>query len=133
LIFVGLYRLFPDVRVALAIVNPDTVSRWHRAGFRAYRRWKSRTRGGRPEVPPEIRQLICDMSLANPLWGCTADPRRTPQAGHRCWADECSQVHGAAEATVVPGLDDLSTQPCRRDRRDGSFVLILDGHSRTWR
>ncbi len=69
LIFVGLYRLFPDVRGALAIVKPDTVIRWHRAGFRAYWRWKSRTRGGRPKVPPEIRQLIRDMSLANPLWG----------------------------------------------------------------
>jgi hypothetical protein len=69
LIFVGLYRLFPDVRGALAIVKPGTVIRWHRAAFRAYWRWKSRTRGGRPKVPPEIRQLIRDMSLANPLWG----------------------------------------------------------------
>src|SRR6266852_7880689 len=69
LILVGLYRLFPDVRGALTIVKPDTVIRWHRAGFRAYWRWKSRTRGGRPRVPPEIRQLIRDMSLANPLWG----------------------------------------------------------------
>jgi hypothetical protein len=53
LIFVGLYRLFPDVRGALTIVKPDTVIRWHRAGFRAYWRWKSRTRGGRPKVPPD--------------------------------------------------------------------------------
>jgi hypothetical protein len=69
LIFVGLYRLFPDVRGGLAIVKPDTLIRWHRAGFRAYWRWKSRTRGGRPKVPPEIRRLIRDISLANPLWG----------------------------------------------------------------
>src|SRR6266702_878431 len=53
--------------------------------------------------------------------GCTADPRRTAQARHRCRADECSQVHGAAEATALPGLDDFSAQSCRRDRRDGSF------------
>src|SRR6266705_6508771 len=46
LLFVGLYRLFPDVRGALTIVKPDTVIRWHRAGFRAYWRWKSRTRRG---------------------------------------------------------------------------------------
>src|SRR6266702_4966492 len=63
LIFVGLYRLFPDVRGALAIVKPDTVIRWHLAGFRAYRRWKSRTRRGRPKVPPEIRQLIRDAPI----------------------------------------------------------------------
>ena len=69
LIFVGLYRLFPDVRAALAIVKPDTMIRWHRLGFRAYWRWKSRSCGGRPTVPLEIRQLIRDMSLANPLWG----------------------------------------------------------------
>jgi transposase InsO family protein len=69
LIFVGLYRLFPVVRSALAVVRPETVVRWHRAGFRAYWRWKSRPRSGRPKVPFEIRQLIRDMSLANPLWG----------------------------------------------------------------
>lgn len=69
LIFVGLYRLFPKVRDALAIVKPDTIVRWHRAGFRSYWRWKSRPRGGRPTVPLEIRELIREMSIANPLWG----------------------------------------------------------------
>jgi hypothetical protein len=69
LIFVGLYRSFPNVLDALAIVQPETVIRWHRAGFRAYWCWKSRPRGGRPKVSAEIRRLICDMSLANPLWG----------------------------------------------------------------
>jgi hypothetical protein len=67
LIFVSLCRLFPSVRDALAVVTPDTVIRWHRAGFRTYWRWKSRIRGGRPRLSPEIRQLIRDMSLANPL------------------------------------------------------------------
>src|SRR5271165_7246013 len=47
LIFVGLLRLFPDTRHALAIVRPATVIRWHRAGFRAYWRWRSRPRRGR--------------------------------------------------------------------------------------
>src|SRR5271157_4728528 len=69
LMFVGLYRLFPDIRDALAVVRPETVIRWHRAGFRAYWRWKSRPHRGRPTVPLEIRQLIREMSLANPLWG----------------------------------------------------------------
>ncbi|MGA8155260.1 MAG: hypothetical protein WB822_03405, partial [Rhodoplanes sp.] len=68
-IFVGLYRLFPNLRDALAVVRPETVIRWHRAGFRAYWRWRSRPRRGRPTVPLEIRQLIREMSLANPLWG----------------------------------------------------------------
>jgi hypothetical protein len=69
LIFVGLYRLFHKVCDALAIVKPETVVRWHRAGFRSHWRWKSRRRGGRPTVPLEIRRLIREMSIANPLWG----------------------------------------------------------------
>ena len=58
LIFVCLYRLLPGVRDALAIVKPETVVKWHRAGFRLYWRWKSKARGGRPTVPLEIRKLI---------------------------------------------------------------------------
>jgi hypothetical protein len=54
---------------ALVIVEPETVIRWHRAGFRLFWRWKSRCRGGRPKVTLEIRQLIRAMSLASPLWG----------------------------------------------------------------
>jgi hypothetical protein len=54
---------------ALKIVRPETVIRWHGTGFRAYWHWKSRPRGGRPKTPMEIRQLIREMSLANPLWG----------------------------------------------------------------
>jgi hypothetical protein len=69
LIFVGLYRLVPNAIKALTIVKPDTVIRWHRAGFRSYWRWKSRRRCGRPTVPLEIRRLIREMSIANPLWG----------------------------------------------------------------
>jgi len=69
LLFVGLYRLAPGIVDGLAIVRPETVVHWHRAGFRSFWRWKSRRRGGRPRVPLEIRRLIRDVSLANPLWG----------------------------------------------------------------
>ncbi len=69
LVFVGLYCLAPRIVDVLAIVRPETVVRWHRAGFRSFWRWRSRRRGGRPSVPLEIRRLIRDMSLANPLWG----------------------------------------------------------------
>src|SRR5829696_3296632 len=62
-------RLFPDACDALAIVRPETVVRWHRAGFRSYWRWKSGRRSGRPAVSAEIRQLIREMSIANALWG----------------------------------------------------------------
>src|SRR2546422_6324212 len=69
LVFTVLYRVAPGVLDALKILKPQTVIRWHRAGFRAYWRWKSRPRGGRPKTPADIRQLIRDMSVANPLWG----------------------------------------------------------------
>jgi hypothetical protein len=69
LLFVGLYRFFPKVLDALEILKPETVLRWHRAGFRAYWRWKSRSCGGRPKTSVDIRQLIRQMSVANPLWG----------------------------------------------------------------
>jgi hypothetical protein len=59
----------PGVLDALKILKPQTVIRWHRVGFRAYWRWKSRPGGGRPKTPADIRQLIRDMSVANPLWG----------------------------------------------------------------
>ena len=69
LLFVGLYQLAPGTLGALKIIRPDTLLRWHRAGFRAYWRWKSRPHGGRPTTPADIRRLIREMSIANPLWG----------------------------------------------------------------
>src|ERR1700738_3435343 len=57
LILVGLYRLAPTVLGALEIVKPETVIKWHRAGFRSYWSWKSRRGAGRPTVRQEIRSL----------------------------------------------------------------------------
>ena len=65
-----LCSIWPDWRKSLYIVQPDTVVRWHRRGFRFYWRWKSRYRWpGRPKVSREVRDLIRQMSMANPLWG----------------------------------------------------------------
>jgi len=65
-----LSSVWPNWRDALFIVQPDTVIRWHRRGFRYYWRWKSRYRWpGRPRVAAEVRELIRQMSAANPLWG----------------------------------------------------------------
>jgi transposase InsO family protein len=69
LVLVWLYRLCPMVVDAIAIIRPETLIRWHRRGFRAFWRWKSRSMGGRPTVPTEIRELIREMSRANWLWG----------------------------------------------------------------
>src|SRR5665647_1669672 len=60
-LFVWLYRWFPSILGAIAIVRPETVIRWHRAGFRVYWRWRSRNRIGRPKVSAELRTLIGEM------------------------------------------------------------------------
>jgi hypothetical protein len=59
--FILLYRWFPSILQVLTIIRPETLVRWHRAGFRRCWRWKSRSLGGRP--------LIRQMSMENPLWG----------------------------------------------------------------
>jgi hypothetical protein len=69
LLFVWLYRWFPSTVGALAIVRPETIIRWHSGGFRAYWRWRSRNRVGRPRISAELRTLIREMSRMNPLWG----------------------------------------------------------------
>ncbi len=66
---VWLYRRRPEVLSAITIVRPETVVRWHRTGFRAFWRWKSRNLGGRPKIDDEIRDLVRRMCKENPLWG----------------------------------------------------------------
>ena len=106
LLLVGLYRLAPGMLDALKIITPATLLRWHRAGFRAYWRWKSRPLGGRPSTPADIRRLIREMSIANPLWGA---PR----------------IHGelklgidVGQTTVANGMD----RPCSRPQRHAESV-----------
>src|SRR3954449_9493121 len=69
-LFIWLFRRCPRVlNATISIVRPETVVRWHRMGFAAYWRWKSRSLGGRPRIGKDLRDLIRRMSLANPLWG----------------------------------------------------------------
>jgi transposase InsO family protein len=67
--FVQLYRWFPSILEVVTILRPETLVRWHRAGFRCYWRWKSLPQGGRPQIDTELRVLIRRMSVENPLWG----------------------------------------------------------------
>ena len=116
----------PGVLNALKIVKPETVIRWHRAGFRAYWRRRSGPRGGRPQTPLEIRRLIRDVSLANPLWGAPrihgellklgieigqttvakymAKERRPPSQGWRTFISNHAEGIAALDLFVVPTL-----------------------------
>src|ERR1700687_5544043 len=67
--FIQMYCWFPSILQVLTIIRPETLLRWHRAGFRHYWRWKSRSLGGRPQIEAELRALIRQMSMENPLWG----------------------------------------------------------------
>jgi transposase InsO family protein len=67
--FLQMYRWFPSILKVVTIVQPDTLVRWHRVGFRRYWRWKSSSRGGRPQIEIELRALIRQMSAENQLWG----------------------------------------------------------------
>jgi len=64
---VWLVRLRPSLLSAARAVQPTTILRWHRAGFRCYWRWKSRIRGGRPQIDTDLRALIRRMGIENPL------------------------------------------------------------------
>src|SRR6202163_3420101 len=56
-----------DWRSCVLVVRPETVVRWHRAGWRLF--WRYNSRPGRPPIPLELRQLIRRMASENPLWG----------------------------------------------------------------
>ena len=126
LVFAGIYSLAPQVLDALQIIKPETVIGWHRVGFRTYWRWKSRPRGGRPGTHPDIRQLIRDMSIANPLWGAPrihgellklgidvgqttvakymAKHRRPPSPGWRTFLNNHADGIASMDLFVVPTI-----------------------------
>ena len=115
-LFVWLYRWFPSVLEVVAIVRPETIIRWHRAGFRAYWRWRSRNRVGRPKVSAELRTLIGEMSRANTLWA------------HRVFMVSCS-----SSASRSPSRRSLGTCAATRGHRlraGGRFSAITSTASR---
>ena len=64
-------KLWPSLLGAAKVVQPETILRWHRAGFKVFWRWKSRNRAGRPKIDRGLRDLIQRMSRENPLWGAS--------------------------------------------------------------
>jgi hypothetical protein len=67
-LLVWMTRRWPSLLGAAQVVQPETILRWHRAGFTAFWRWKSRKRAGRPKIDRELRDLIRRMSKENPRW-----------------------------------------------------------------
>ena len=107
LFLVTLYRWFPSVLKAITIVRPETLVRWHRAGFRRYWRWKSRSLGGRPKIAPDLRALIRRMSVDNPLWGAPRIHGELLKLGFE-----------VAQSSVANGMD----RPCSRPQQHAESV-----------
>src|SRR5215469_13816806 len=106
--FIQIYRLFPATLRVLTIIRPETLVRWHRTGFRGHWRWKSRHRGGRPQIETELRVLIRRMSVGKSALGRATHSRRTAQAGVSSCAVECRQIHGQAAWAAKPRMVHLS-------------------------
>jgi hypothetical protein len=113
--------LWPRLLGLARVVEPDTILRWHRAGFRAYWRSRSRGRPGRPRVSCELRDLIRRMSKENPLWGA---PRIHGELVRDCRVDGL-QIHGPAPRAAITDLANiLAVCVCRRWPRSTTATLV---------
>ena len=108
-LMVWMTRLWPSLLALARVVQPATILRWHRAGFRTYWRWKSQGRPGRPRIEHELRDLIRRMSKENPL-GRSADPRRAAEARIRSRGVNSFEVHDRAPWTAIAELADIPAQ-----------------------
>ena len=156
--FIQLYRWFRAILKVVTIIRPETVVRWHRAGFRCYWRWKSRPRGGRPQIDTELRVLIRRrMSVENPLWGAPrihgellklgfevaqssvakymVKRRGPPSQGWRTFLQNHAPDIAAMDLFVVPtvGFDLLfAFIIVRLDRRDLAWINVTTNPTAEW-
>jgi transposase InsO family protein len=155
--FIQLYRWVPSILQVLTIIRPETLVRWHRAGFRCYWRWKSRRRGGRPPIDTELRALIRLMSLENPFWGAPrihgellklgfavaqssvakymVKRRGPPSQGWRTFLRNHAQDIAAMDLFVVPtiGFDLLYAYIIvRLDRRELVWISVTTHPTAEW-
>ena len=155
--FIQLYRWFPSTLKVLRIIRPETLVRWHRAGFRYYWRWKSRPRGGRPQIDTDLCTLIRRMSIENPLWGAPrihgellklgfdvaqssvvkymVKRRGPPSQGWRTFLRNHAPDIAAMDLLVVPtiGFDLLyAFVVVRLDRRDLVWINVTSHTTAEW-
>jgi hypothetical protein len=134
-------RLWPNLLAAVQVVQPETILRWHRAGFKMFWRWKSRNRAGRPRIDRGLRDLIRQMSRENPLWGASrihgellmlgfevaqstvskymARPSKPPSQTWKTFLWKHAEAIAAIDVCVVPTLT-----------LDLLFAFLVLGHGR---
>src|SRR2546427_137748 len=128
LFWIALARSWRNWRMALVLVQPDTIVRWHRDWLR--RRWtrlSKRRPDGRPPIDQQIRALVRDMASANPLWGVAADSRGTAHARRPRLRAHGLASAGTAHAPAVADVEDVSHESPRVSRVDG-FLHRPDTH-----
>src|SRR6266481_549729 len=139
--FVQLYRWFPSILPVLVIIRPETLVRWHRAGFRRYWRWKSCRRGGRPPIETELRALIQQMSTENLLWGAPRihgellKRRGPPSQEWRTFLRNHAPDIAAMDLFVVPTIGFKLLYGfviIRLDRRDLVWIGVTTNPTAEW-
>src|SRR6476619_5266544 len=150
-------RWFSSILKVLTVIRPETLVRWHRAGFRSYWRWKSRSLGGRPQIEKALRALIRRMSIENPLWGAPrihgellklgfevaqssvarymVKRRGSPSQGWRTFQRNHAPEIAAMDLFVVPtiGFDLLyAFVIVRLDRRDLVWINVTTNPTAEW-
>src|SRR5664280_2524780 len=144
---IQLYRWFPSILQVLSIVQPKTLVRWHRAGFRCYWRWKSRPRGGRPQIETDLRALIRQTRIHGELLKLGFEIAQSsvakymvkrcgpPSQGWRTFLRNHAPDIAAMDLFVVPtiGFDLLfGFVIVRLDRRDIVWINVTSHPTAEW-
>src|SRR6516164_8937614 len=131
-VLVWLTRLWPSLIGLARVVQPDTILRWHRLGFRAYWRWKSRGQPGRPRVSRELRELIQQMSKDNPLWGAPRIHGELLKLGFELAESTVSKYlikHRGPQANAIAAID-LCVVPTLTFGCLFAFLVVSHGRRR---
>jgi hypothetical protein len=111
-LLVWIVRRWPSLLSAIQVIQPETILRWHRAGFRVLWRWKSRNRAGRLRINRGLRDLIRRMSLENPLWGASRIHGELLKLGFEGGPINRLEIYGATSEVAVAIVEDVSAESC---------------------
>jgi hypothetical protein len=114
-LLVWMTRLWPSLLGLVRVVEPATILRWHRAGFRLYWRWKSHGRAGRPRIERELRDLIRRMNAENLLWGAPRIHGELLKLGFEVAESTVSKYMIATPRIAVAELEEVPAQSCGGD------------------
>jgi|SRR6266571_2152449 len=133
MLLVLLAKMARNWKQALFIVQPETLLRWHRHGFKLYWKHKSRAPSAKPKISAETVALIKEMARDNRLWGAERIRGELLKLGIRVCLPHHSEIYatGSHNSTVWTELEDLLTHSCRADlglRRASRSLTFSSAH-----